>query len=140
MASPVFPQHVIARKRDGHELSRGEIESFVRGATDGSWADYQLSAMLMAIFFRGMTTEETSALTLAMMRSGFVADLASVKQPRADKHSTGGVGDKTSIILAPLVACFDVVVPMISGRGKNSPRSTPLWTTWHFAAASPWAM
>jgi pyrimidine-nucleoside phosphorylase len=113
----LFPQHVIARKRDGHALSREEIGSFVRGATDGSWADYQLSAMLMAIFLRGMTSEETATYTEAMMRSGFVADLANVKQPRADKHSTGGVGDKISLHLAPMVAACGVAVPMISGRG-----------------------
>jgi len=112
-----FPQHIIARKRDGHVLTRGEIASFVRGATDGSWADYQLSAMLMAIFLRGMTAEETAAYTEAMMRSGFVADLSNVAQPRADKHSTGGVGDKVSLHLAPMIAACGVAVPMISGRG-----------------------
>src|SRR5205814_9229942 len=91
--------------------------SFVRGATDGSWADYQLSAMLMAIFFRGMKSEETAHLTEAMMRSGFVADLSNVKLPKADKHSTGGVGDKVSLHLAPMIAACGVAVPMISGRG-----------------------
>ncbi len=113
----LFPQHIIARKRDGHALTRDEIGAFVRGATDGSWADYQLSAMLMAIFLRGMTPEETAHYTEAMMRSGFVADLSSVAQPRADKHSTGGVGDKVSLHLAPMVAACGVAVPMISGRG-----------------------
>jgi pyrimidine-nucleoside phosphorylase len=113
----LFPQHVIARKRDGEALTREEIESFVRGATDGSWADYQLSAMLMAVFLRGMTPAETAAYTEAMMRSGFVADLANVKRPKADKHSTGGVGDKVSLHLAPMVAACGVAVPMISGRG-----------------------
>src|SRR6185436_5494914 len=113
----MFPQHIIARKRDGHTLTRDEIASFVRGATDGSWADYQLSAMLMAIFLRGMTPEETAAYTVAMMRSGFVADLSSVKLPKADKHSTGGVGDKISLHLAPMIAACGVAVPMISGRG-----------------------
>ena len=113
----MFPQHVIARKRDGHALTRDEIAAFVRGATDGSWADCQLSAMLMAIFFRGMTPQETAHFTEAMMRSGFVADLANVKLPKADKHSTGGVGDKISLHLAPMVAACGVAVPMISGRG-----------------------
>ena len=113
----MFPQHVIARKRDGHTLTRDEIASFVRGATDGSWADYQLSAMLMAIFFRGMTPQETAHFTEAMMHSGCVADLSNVKQPKADKHSTGGVGDKVSLHLAPMVAACGVAVPMISGRG-----------------------
>ena len=117
MSNSLFPQHVIARKRDGHALTRDEIASFVRGATDGSWADYQLSAMLMAIFFRGMTPPETAQLTEAMMRSGVVADLSGVKQPKADKHSTGGVGDKVSLHLAPMVAACGVAVPMISGRG-----------------------
>lgn len=113
----LFPQHVIARKRDGHALNREEIRSFVQGATDGSWADYQLSAMLMAIFLRGMTAEETAVYTEAMLRSGVVANLAEVRQPKADKHSTGGVGDKVSLHLAPMVAACGVAVPMISGRG-----------------------
>jgi len=117
MGCALFPQHVIAKKRDGQALTRDEIASFVRGATDGSWADYQLSAMLMAIFLRGMDTAETVALTETMMRSGFVADLANVKLPKADKHSTGGVGDKVSLHLAPMVAACGVAVPMISGRG-----------------------
>ncbi len=117
MNPSLFPQHVIARKRDGHALTREEITAFVRGATDGSWADYQLSAMLMAVFLRGMNTAETAALTDAMMRSGVVADLSSVRAPKVDKHSTGGVGDKVSIHLAPMVAACGVAVPMISGRG-----------------------
>ena len=113
----MFPQHIIARKRDGHELSREEIAAFVRGATDGSWADYQLSALLMAIYLRGMTAEETAHYTDAMMRSGVVADLSFVPGIKVDKHSTGGVGDKVSIPLAPMVAACGVPVPMISGRG-----------------------
>jgi pyrimidine-nucleoside phosphorylase len=117
MSTSWFPQHVIARKRDGHALSADEIAAFVRGATDGSWADYQLSAMLMAIFIRGMSTPETVALTDAMMKSGVIADLSSVRAPKVDKHSTGGVGDKISLHLAPMVAACGVAVPMISGRG-----------------------
>lgn len=117
MSGSVFPQHLIARKRDGHVLTAAEIGSFVLGATDGSWADYQLSAMLMAIFLRGMTPAETATYTAAMMRSGIVADLGSVKWPKVDKHSTGGVGDKVSLHLAPMVAACGVAVPMISGRG-----------------------
>ena len=113
----MFPQHIIARKRDGHALTRDEIQAFVRGATDGSWADYQLSALLMAIFLRGMTPEETAHYTDAMMRSGIVADLSSVPGIKVDKHSTGGVGDKVSILLAPMVVACGVPVPMISGRG-----------------------
>jgi pyrimidine-nucleoside phosphorylase len=117
MSTTMLPQLVIARKRDGHELSADEIAAFVGGATDGSWADYQLSAMLMAIFVRCMTTAETVALTDAMMKSGVIADLSSVKAPKVDKHSTGGVGDKISIHLAPMIAACGVAVPMISGRG-----------------------
>lgn len=113
----LFPQHIIAKKRDGQVLSREEIGAFVRGATDGSWADYQLSALLMAIYLRGMTPGETALYTEAMMNSGVVADLRSVKLPKADKHSTGGVGDKVSLHLAPMVAACGVAVPMISGRG-----------------------
>lgn len=112
-----FPQHIIARKRDGHELGAAEIRAFVRGATDGSWADYQLSALLMAIFLRGMTSAERVALTEAMMRSGAVADLSAVPGVKVDKHSTGGVGDKVSLPLAAMVAACGVPVPMISGRG-----------------------
>jgi pyrimidine-nucleoside phosphorylase len=117
MATAVFPQYIIARKRDGAELDAAEIGAFVRGATDGSWADYQLSAFLMATFLRGMTPRETAFLTEAMLRSGVVADLSSVKARKADKHSTGGVGDKVSLHLAPMVAACGVAVPMISGRG-----------------------
>ena len=117
MSPALFPQHVIARKRDGAVLTAEEIAAFVQGATDGSWADYQLSAMLMAIFIRGMTPAETADYTRAMMNSGQVADLSRIKQPKADKHSTGGVGDKVSLHLAPMVAACGVAVPMISGRG-----------------------
>ena len=112
-----FPQHVIAAKRDSRKLSRAQINAFVRGATDGSWDDCQLSAMLMAICIRGMDDGETAALTEAMMRSGAIADLSSVRLPKVDKHSTGGVGDKVSIHLAPMVAACGVAVPMMSGRG-----------------------
>src|ERR1700722_5613081 len=117
MGTLLFPQHVIARKRGGAELGPAEIQAFVKGATDGSWGDYQLSALLMAIFLRGMTPRETEILTEAMMRSGTVADLSAIRAPKADKHSTGGVGDKVSIHLAPMVAACGVVVPMVSGRG-----------------------
>ncbi len=116
-AAGLFPQHVIARKRDGQALTREEIASFVRGATDGSWADYQLSAMLMAVVWRGMSAQETAHYTEAMMHSGVVADLSRIRLPKSDKHSTGGVGDKVSLHLAPMVAACGVAVPMISGRG-----------------------
>src|SRR5687768_11255816 len=113
----MFPQHIIAKKRDGHVLTPEEIEAFVRGATDGSWADYQLTALLMAIFLRGMNAAETAYYTTAMMRSGTVADLSRVPGIKVDKHSTGGVGDKISLPLAPWVAACGVPVPMVSGRG-----------------------
>ncbi|HVF48867.1 MAG TPA: thymidine phosphorylase [Pyrinomonadaceae bacterium] len=111
------PQDVIRRKRDGGELSRAEIAFFVRGATDGSWQDYQSSALLMAILLCGMSGAETGALTEEMLRSGEVLSFSDIARPKADKHSTGGVGDKTSLILAPLAAASGVCVPMISGRG-----------------------
>lgn len=113
----MFPQHVIARKRDGQELNAAEIAALVQGATDGSWADYQLSAMLMAIYLQGMTPAEVAAYTKAMMNSGVVADLSAVPGIKVDKHSTGGVGDKVSLPLAAMVAACGVPVPMISGRG-----------------------
>ena len=118
MSGPtLFPQHLIAKKRDGQALAREEIAAFVQGATDGSWTDYQLAAMLMAVVCRGMSPEETAHYTDAMMRSGVVANLSALKRPKADKHSTGGVGDKISLHLGPMVAACGVVVPMISGRG-----------------------
>ncbi len=113
----VFPQAIIARKRDGHALTPDEIAAFVRGVVRDEWTDYQTAALLMAIFLRGMTAEETSCLTETMMRSGVVADLAGVPGVKVDKHSTGGVGDKVSLVLAPLVAACGAPVPMMSGRG-----------------------
>jgi pyrimidine-nucleoside phosphorylase len=117
MPGALIPSSVIARKRDGFALTRGEIASFVQGATDGSWADYQLGAMLMAIYLRGMTPAETAELTSAVVNSGRVADLSGVRAPKVDKHSTGGVGDKISLHLAPMVAACGACVPMVSGRG-----------------------
>jgi len=108
---------VIARKRDGLALERDAIDLFVRGATDGSIPDYQLSALLMAIVLRGMDDAETAALTDAMVRSGVRVDLSSLPRPTVGKHSTGGVGDKVSIALAPLAAAAGVIVPKMSGRG-----------------------
>jgi pyrimidine-nucleoside phosphorylase len=108
---------LIARKRDGQPLTDAQIERLVRAYTEGDLADYQMSAWLMAVFFRGMSDDETVALTRAMLHSGDEIDLSDVPGVKVDKHSTGGVGDKVSICLAPLVAACGVPVPMISGRG-----------------------
>jgi len=111
------PQDVIRKKRDGNSLSREEIDFFIAGVTSGRIADYQVSALLMAIYLNGMDSAEQQALTEAMLNSGNILDFSDIPKPKADKHSTGGVGDKTSIIIAPLVAACNVCVPMISGRG-----------------------
>ncbi|WP_437745895.1 thymidine phosphorylase [Sorangium sp. So ce1504] len=108
---------LVAKKRDGGRLSEDEIARIVRAHSDGELADYQMAALLMAIFFRGMDDAETVALTRAMLHSGDVLDLSGVPGRKVDKHSTGGVGDKVSICLAPLVAACGVPVPMVSGRG-----------------------
>ncbi len=113
-ASPV---ELIIKKRDGDALDAAEIRQLVDGFTSGQVADYQMSAWLMAAFLRGLDDAETIALTDAMLHSGDVLRLPTVKAPKVDKHSTGGVGDKISICLAPLVAACGVAVPMISGRG-----------------------
>ena len=111
------PQDVIRKKRDGLSLSREEIDFFIEGVTNGRIADYQISALLMAIYLNGMNEAEQQALTEAMLNSGNILDFSDIPKPKADKHSTGGVGDKTSIIIAPMVAACGVCVPMISGRG-----------------------
>ena len=108
---------ILRKKRDGLALDRGEIEAFVHGVTAGNWPDYQASALLMAIVLRGMNADETAHLTRAMVESGEKLDWSDLPGPKVDKHSTGGVGDKTSLILAPLAAACGVVVPMMSGRG-----------------------
>ena len=107
----------IARKRDGHALSQEDIENFVSGVTSGAIPDYQASALLMAIVIRGMNDEETAWLAGAMARSGERVDLSEVPGVKVGKHSTGGVGDKVSIVLAPVAAACGVVVPKMSGRG-----------------------
>ena len=108
---------LIRRKRDGGELSRAEITFLVEGLTDGVVPTYQWAALAMAILWRGMTPEETAGLVEAMLHSGTVLDLSDIPGPKVDKHSTGGVGDKTSLILAPIAAACGVTVPMVSGRG-----------------------
>ena len=107
---------LIQRKRDGAELSPGEIEFLVEGYTNGDIPDYQMSAFLMAVYFSGMSDREVSRLTECMLRSGDTVDLSQIPGVKVDKHSTGGVGDKTSLIVAPLAAAAGVVVPMMSGR------------------------
>ena len=111
------PQDVIRKKRDGLNLTGDEIEFFIDGVTKGTIADYQISALLMAIFLNGMNETEQAQLTQAMLHSGSTLDFSAIQKPKADKHSTGGVGDKTSLLIAPMVAACGVCVPMISGRG-----------------------
>ena len=114
---PLRPLDVITKKRDGQELSAVDIEYFIEEYTRGEIPDYQASAWLMTVIWRGMTRAETAALTNAMLLSGETLDLSEFPAAKVDKHSTGGVGDKTSLVLAPLVAAGGGVVPMISGRG-----------------------
>ena len=108
---------VIQKKRDGEGLEEQEIRDFIAGVTTGEIPDYQVAALLMAVFFRGLDPAELAVWTDAMLHSGEVLDLSNVPGVKVDKHSTGGVGDKVSIALAPLVAAAGVPVPMISGRG-----------------------
>ncbi len=115
----MLPQWIIEKKRDGLELDPTEIRDFINGYTAGSIPDYQMSALAMAIYFNGMSARETADLTIAMMESGKVIDPSSIKGATVDKHSTGGIGDKISIPLAPLVASCGASVPMISGRGLD---------------------
>lgn len=111
------PVEIIKKKRNGDSLTPEEINYFISHYVKGKIPDYQKSALLMAIYFRGLNDDETLGFVKAFINSGERVDLSHIKKPKVDKHSTGGVGDKTSIILAPLVACFDVIVPMMSGRG-----------------------
>src|SRR5687767_13648595 len=110
------PLDIIQKKRDGQSLGDDEIAYFVRGYMSGAIADYQMSALLMAIYLRGMTIEETIALTREIIHSGATLDLSSIPGKKVDKHSSGGVGDKTSLIIAPIVASCGVMVPMITGH------------------------
>src|SRR5258706_4280877 len=111
------PIELIRKKRDGAEMSREEIATLVNGYTSGDIPDYQMSAWMMAVLLRGMTRSEIASLTDVMLNSGQVLDFSSLPGQKVDKHSTGGVGDKTSLILAPIVAAGGLLVPMISGRG-----------------------
>ncbi len=111
-----IPQ-MIERKRDGGEFSPGEIAGIIEGFTAGEIPDYQMSALAMAVYFQGLTPDETAALTAAMRDSGRVFTYPDGTPPKVDKHSTGGVGDKVSLVLAPLLACDGLWVPMVSGRG-----------------------
>ncbi|MDT8323166.1 MAG: thymidine phosphorylase [Bacteroidota bacterium] len=113
----MLPQEIIRKKRDGETLSRSELESFFQGYMEGAVTDYQVSALLMAAYYTPMTMEETLAVTDIFIRSGSRVDYSAVQGVKVDKHSTGGVGDKTSLLLVPIVAAAGVRVPMISGRG-----------------------
>ena len=112
-----LPAEIIKKKRNGHELSADEIRYVVRSFTSGELPDYQMSAWLMSVFFKGMTKSETAVLTEAMLHSGRTLDFSNVPGVAVDKHSTGGIGDKTSMIIAPIAAACGVHVPMIAGRG-----------------------
>ncbi|MCB1024235.1 MAG: thymidine phosphorylase [Acidobacteria bacterium] len=111
------PQDIISKKRDGERLSEREINAFIDGVTHETWADYQITALIMAMFIHELDSDEQAAITKAMLYSGETLDLSDIDKPKADKHSTGGVGDKTSLIIAPLAASCGLAVPMISGRG-----------------------
>ena len=113
---------IIEKKRDKIELTKEEIEYVVKGYTNGDIADYQMSALIMAIYINGMTKQETVNLTLAMANSGDILDLSTLGEIIVDKHSTGGVGDKVSLILLPLVASVGVPVAKMSGRGLGFTR------------------
>ncbi|MFH1476400.1 MAG: thymidine phosphorylase [Verrucomicrobiota bacterium] len=113
----MVPQWIIEKKRDGRVLADAEIGFFIQGYAGGAIPDYQMAALAMAIMLKGMSPDETVALTRSMLASGITLDTSSLRNPKIDKHSTGGIGDKVSLILAPLVAGCGIIVPMIAGRG-----------------------
>ena len=115
----MLAQRLIERKRDGGRLEAGEWRALTLAYAAGHVPDYQMAAFLMACFIRGLDREETAALTEAMLESGERLSLADLGVPRVDKHSTGGVGDKVSLVLAPLIASLGLAVPMMSGRGRR---------------------
>ena len=120
----MIPVRTITRKRDGEKLTKDEIFEFIQGFSAGAVADYQMSAFAMAVYLRGLDAEETAALTDALLHSGSILEWHDESFPIVDKHSTGGVGDKVSLVLAPLLACCDVRVPMLSGRGLGATGGT----------------
>ena len=122
--SPVNPSQIIAKKRDGGALTPTEIAAFVSGYVDGTIPEHQMAALAMAVFFRGMDEAETAVLTEQMLLSGATLGWSSDGPAKVDKHSTGGVGDKVSLVLAPLLACLGLQVPMISGRGLGATGGT----------------
>ena len=117
MQKNFIPVSIIKKKRDGEVLSKEEIRFFIEGFTSGEIPEYQMSAFLMAVYFRSMSAEETANLVEIMEHSGATVDLSSIKKPKFDKHSTGGIGDKPTLVLAPLLASCGVVFPTIAGRG-----------------------
>ena len=130
---------LIVKKRDGGELSTEEIDFMIQGYTRGEIPDYQMSAMCMAIIFRGMSDRETLDLTMSMMNSGETLDLSPINGIKADKHSTGGVGDKTSLILCPMVSACGVKIAKMSGRGLG-PHPAARWTSSRASPASTSAL
>ena len=110
----MVPQWIIEKKRNGSVLTEEDIREFIAAYDAGDVPDYQMAALAMAIYFQGMAFEEVTVLTDAMMRSGDILDTSSIPLPTSDKHSTGGIGDKVSLVLAPLAACCGLAVPMIS--------------------------
>src|SRR3954452_19469688 len=116
--------NIISKKRDGGELAADEIGSLISGYVRGDVPDYQMAAWAMAVYLRGMSVAETAALTEHMLHSGVTFEWPAGESPKVDKHSTGGIGDKVSLPLAPLLACCDLQVPMISGRGLGATGGT----------------